>query len=487
LINNATYSAGAGATTVQGSYSNSGAAAVHHGNNNSFTITGSFSNTASAVFNANAGTITTSGNWTNTASFNPGTGAVTFAAATPQTLTGPTAFNNLLLSNGGSLSLNNNVTVGGILTLTSGNIITGSNLISLTNTSVQPVSSYSVASYIDGRLAISFSDAAGTSRVFPVGSGSIYRPVTIQQTTASSLPVATVEMINTPPSGTVPVTVIGISPTRYYKIDLTSGIMNSPLVTLSFNTNGVADETVAVPGNLRVARATASTGPWTDEGGAGVFSPAAPAGHATSGITSIANPTYFTLASVDNVLPIELKSFDATYKNDIVEIIWTTATEKNNAYFTVERSSNGLNYDSILSVKGAGDSKLILHYHEIDLNPLSGISYYRLRQTDYDGETKVSHVVRVENTGTKASSISVYPNPSATGEDVFVKMVNDHSTAAQLVICNVAGLVFYSGEVDLTVAINIRDLRLTYNLERGVYLVKIVTAGLVDIKKIIIK
>ena len=58
---------------------------------------------------------------------------------------------------------------------------------------------------------------------------------------------------------------------------------------------------------------------------------------------------------------------------------------------------------------------------------------------------------------------------------------------AQLVICNVAGLVFYSGEVDLAAAINIRDLRLTYKLERGVYLVKIVATGLVDVKKIIIK
>lgn len=487
LTNNATYSAGTGATTVGGSFSNSGAAAQHHGNNNSLTITGSFSNTASAVFNANTGTITTSGNWTNTASFNAGTGSVTFAAATPQTLTGATTFNNLLRSNGGSLSLNNNATVGGILTLMSGNIITGINLISLTNTSVQPVSLYSVASFIDGRLAVSYPDAAGTSRVFPVGSGTIYRPVTIQQTVASSLPVAAVEMINTPSSGTVPVTVIGISPTRYYKIDLTSGIMNSPLVTLSFNTNGLADETVAVPGNLRIARATASTGPWTDEGGAGVFSPAAPAGHATSGITSIANPTYFTLASVDNVLPIELKSFDATFKNDVVEIIWTTATEKNNAYFTVERSSNGLNYDSIFSVKGAGDSKMILNYNEIDWDPLPGVSYYRLRQTDYDGMTKVSHVVRVENTGPRISSISVYPNPSVNSEDVFVKMVNDQSSVAQLVICNVAGLIFYSGHIDLASPVNIRDLKLENSLEKGLYLVKIVAAGLVDVRKVIIQ
>ena len=486
LTNTATYSAGAGVTTVQGSYSNSGASAVHHGNNNSMAVTGNFSNTAGAVFNANTGSITLEGNWTNTASFNAGTGSVTFARATPQALTGATTFNHVLRTNGGSLTLNSNVTVAGTLTLQSGNIITGSNLISLINTSMQPVTSYSATSFIDGRLGISYADAAGTSRLFPVGSGGIYRPVTIQQTLASSLPVVTVEMVNTPPTGTVPATVIGISPTRYYAVGLTSGTMNGPLVTLSFNTNGVEDESVAVPGNLRIARATNPAGPWTDEGGAGVFSPAAPAGHATSGITSIVNPTFFTLASVDNVLPIMLKSFDATYKNDIVEINWTTATEKNNAYFTIERSANGWTYDSIFSVKGAGDSKTIRNYKEIDWDPLPGVSYYRLRQTDYDGQSTFSNVVRVENTGRKTSSVSVYPNPSMSGEDVFIKMVNDQSSLGQLMICNASGIIIYSGHVDFSYPINLRDLKFHYTLDKGIYLIKIIAAGLVDVKKIII-
>lgn len=486
LTNNAVYTAGSGATTVGGSYSNSGASAQHHANNNSLTITGNFSNTAGAAFNANTGSITTSGNWTNTASFNAATGSVTFAGAALQTSTGSTTFNNVIRSNGGSLSLNNNITVGGMLTLTSGKIITGSNLVSLTNTTVQPVSAYSATSFIDGRIGISYPNAIGASRVFPVGSGNIYRPVTIQQTSASSLPVVTVEMINTPPVGSYPITIEGISQARYYAINLTSGTMNSPLVTLSFNTNSPADEAIAVPGNAHIVRATNSAGPWTDEGGAGVFSPAAPAGHATSGITSIANPTYFALGLEDTVLPIMLKSFDAVYKNDIVELNWTTVTEKNNAYFTVERSSNGLTYDSILSVEGAGDSKTILNYSEIDWNPLPGVSYYRLRQTDYDGKTTLSRVVRIENTGTRTSSISVYPNPSANSEDIFIKMVNDQGPVGQLVICNVAGLIFYSGYVDLTSPVNIRNLRLNHNLERGVYLVKIVAPGLVDIKKIIV-
>jgi len=475
-----------GATTVGGSYLNSGASAQHNANNNSLVIAGNFSNTTGATFNANSGSIGTNGNWTNTASFNAGTGSITFASAASQSLSGTTTFNNLIRSNGGTLSLNNNIAVTGLLTLSNGKIVTGSNTVSLTNIATQPVSGHTTMNFIDGRLSISFPNGAGTSRVFPVGSGSIYRPVTIQQTSASSLPVVSVQMINTPPTGTVPVTVIGISPTRYYEIDLTSGTMNAPLVTLSFNTNGVADELVNVPGNLRIVRGTSPAGPWTDEGGAGVFSPASPAGYATSGITSIINPTYFTLGSVDNILPVLLKSFDAKYKNEIVELTWTTATEKNNAYFTVERSSNGLYYDSIFSVQGAGDSKVVLNYTEIDWNPLQGISYYRLRQTDYDRTTSLSNVVRVENTGRRPSMISVYPNPSVNTEDIFVRMINDHGTEGHLEICNVTGMVFYSGVVNLTMPLNIKDLPLNYRLEKGVYLVKIASTNFIGIQKIII-
>jgi hypothetical protein len=84
-------------------------------------------------------------------------------------------------------------------------------------------------------------------------------------------------------------------------------------------------------------------------------------------------------------LPVELLSFDAFCKNDIVNIIWQTASETNNDFFTVERTKDMQTWEQISVINGAGNSNSPLNYSAIDLYPYSGESYYRLLQTDFDG------------------------------------------------------------------------------------------------------
>ena len=490
LTNNATYTAGTGATTVRGAYLNSGASAIHHANANALTVTGNFTNSSGAVFNAGTGSLFAGANWINSATFNAGTGSVTFNRSSGQALTGVTTFYNLIRVNGGSLTLNNDINADGLLTLTSGNIITGSNTIQLTRISAPPVSGQSPSSFIDGGLSISYPNTAGTSRIFPVGKGSIYRPVTIQQTAASSSPVARTEMINTPPTGSYPVAVGVLSEARYYSVDLISGSMNSPTIELSFNTNGVADESIITPGNVHVMRATSSTGPWTDEGGSGVFSPASPAGYATSGVTSVATPTFFTLGYQNVVLPISLKSFDAALKNDFVEVSWITLSEHNNDFFTIERSADGIKFDSIGVVKGAGNSQSIISYGHTDTDPLSGTSYYRLKQTDYDKTDTYSEVKRIVNDKVKASELLVYPNPVEMGAPLFVKFNSDTSQdkkLAWLAITDITGRTLYYAATDLTSEIDVHSLPLTFRMEQGIYFVRVISRDFMDTKKVIVK
>src|SRR5262249_385521 len=146
---------GSGATTVGGSLTNSGASAVFNANANAITVNGNFTNSTSGTFNAGSSTITAGGNWNQSATFNAGTGSVTFAIASARTLTGATIFNNLSKTTGGTLTLNSNITVNSLLTMASGNIQTGSNAVSLTNTTTQPLSG-SASSFIDGRLTIAY-------------------------------------------------------------------------------------------------------------------------------------------------------------------------------------------------------------------------------------------------------------------------------------------------------------------------------------------
>lgn len=85
-------------------------------------------------------------------------------------------------------------------------------------------------------------------------------------------------------------------------------------------------------------------------------------------------------------LPIELMAFTAVpYTTNSVKTIWQTASEQNNNYFVIEKSSNGHDWKQVGIVNGAGNSNEILNYNLIDYSPYPGLSYYRLTQVDFDG------------------------------------------------------------------------------------------------------
>jgi uncharacterized repeat protein (TIGR01451 family) len=85
-------------------------------------------------------------------------------------------------------------------------------------------------------------------------------------------------------------------------------------------------------------------------------------------------------------LPIELLSFTPSIKPDRIELKWTTGTEINNDYFTLERSRDLYGWEVLGFVPGAGNSSVPLSYSFSDLRPLDGLAYYRLKQTDFDGK-----------------------------------------------------------------------------------------------------
>lgn len=122
---------------------------------------------------------------------------------------------------------------------------------------------------------------------------------------------------------------------------------------------------------------------------------------------------YITLGSMNSttLFPIELVDFSAKAADSRrVELNWQTQSETNNAYFTVERSQDAISWEKVTTVDGAGTSTTLLSYYTIDPNPYIGISYYRLKQTDYDGQYTYSNVesVRIE----KLADLVVYPNPT---------------------------------------------------------------------------
>lgn len=120
-------------------------------------------------------------------------------------------------------------------------------------------------------------------------------------------------------------------------------------------------------------------------------------------------------------LPISLLSFDATANQNQVNLSWATASEKNNDFFTIERTVDGIDFEEVGKVAGQGNSSLKNEYTFSDTRPKNGISYYRLKQTDYNGESEYFEVKSVNIQ--KGDFVSnVYPNPAVMNRTtVFVE------------------------------------------------------------------
>lgn len=109
-------------------------------------------------------------------------------------------------------------------------------------------------------------------------------------------------------------------------------------------------------------------------------------------------------------LPVELAFFGGHREGSNVKLSWSTASELNNDYFVVERSIDGSNWQAFDVIKGVGTSTSLTNYESIDSKPFDRISYYRLRQVDFDGSVNFSDIIAVDEA--VENSFEMFPNPS---------------------------------------------------------------------------
>lgn len=126
-------------------------------------------------------------------------------------------------------------------------------------------------------------------------------------------------------------------------------------------------------------------------------------------------PSFSGSCATSVVLPVELISFSSECLVGIVKLSWQTASEKNNDYFEVQKSKNGVDFIAIDQVNGNGNSSVVQNYSFEDVEPNNGATYYRLKQVDYNGEFSYSELVSVKCDEVNNNSVYVYPNP-ATNE-----------------------------------------------------------------------
>ncbi len=360
---------------------------------NALTVSGNVDINSSATLNCNNLNLTVGGNITNDGTFTAGTNTVTFSGAGAQQISGSTAtltLNNMHMNSAGDLTVatTGGVVVNGTLSFTSGKVILNSsdlviasgNAITGFNSTRYVVTNGTAAS--GGALRISNLTA---SRDFPIGA-----------TTTSYSPI--LSMVN---NGTA-----DQYSARVFSSVLTNGTSGAVMTANVVDRTWIINESVAGGSNFDmliqwsasdedatfdrtnsgVRFYDSGTGAWDIPAswGAATANPAPDYYAARGGSTKVGA---FSTHSNTTSLPVEMIDFHVQLNVvNQTDITWATASEINNNVFTVEHSTDNVTYTTLTTVKGAGNSNQVIQYAANDPNPAPGKNYYRIRQTDYNGQ-----------------------------------------------------------------------------------------------------
>lgn len=372
----------------------------------------------------------------------------------------PPTVRALTLTNPAGLSLTNALTTTTAATFTSGVLTTGANTLTLGSGATL---SEDADGYVTGTvLATRTLATAGSPEAFG-GLGLMLTP------SGSTLPGSTFvrRVTGTALRGTGGSTSI----TRYFDIQPTvnSGLNVALVLTARDDErNGIA------PANLRLFKSA-------DNGTSWLLQPAtygtAPANGLTTysaSLSGISDFSLWTLGDAAAPLPVTLVSFRALLQDGNRALLrWATASELHSAYFAVERSLDGRTFSEVGRVAAAGTSLLAHSYELRDPLPLTGLTYYRLRQVDVDKSVTYSPVVTLAPRTQPAVAISVYPNPrrGTAATSVSVQGLLNQSVTMQ--VRDMLGRTISSQQVTPATSQDTLPLPLPADLAAGVYSVSV--------------
>lgn len=146
-------------------------------------------------------------------------------------------------------------------------------------------------------------------------------------------------------------------------------------------------------------------------------------------------------------LPIELLAFTGKKTGNHVELNWTTATETNNDYFNVERSLDAIYFEKITTIKGAPNSLNKLNYSYTDSNLRNGLIYYRLKQTDFDGNFTYSKILALQTDENNFFQMSM-EQPFFNGSEIVTTIFNIKSPLLKSEIIDLMGVQTFAKTIN---------------------------------------
>ncbi len=361
----------------------------------------------------------------------------------------------LLMDKNADLTLNKPVRVGIIASFANGKINTDTTNRLTFNDNAVAVGGNN-ASYVSGPIAKIGNDVF----TFPLGKNNKYAPLSISAP-AVNTDAFTAEYFNanaqtagydTSMKG---LGIDHVSRNEYWICNRTAGTSNA-FVTLSWDTvrSGIINN---IP-DLRVARWDGTT--WQDQG-QGIINGTNDNGTIRTS-SAVSNFSPFTLASATtaNPLPITLLSFEVKKLENAAQLIWETESEMDLAYFEIERSADAINFEKINEVATTDKVNGVAHYELLDVQPMIGRNFYRLKMVDHDG--KFTHSETRSINFSKKIQATVYPNP--VNETIQISAENK---IVMLEIYDITGKL-----IDKKEGQNITQ----YNMaafEKGIYFIKL--------------
>lgn len=255
---------------------------------------------------------------------------------------------------------------------------------------------------------------------------------------------------------------------------------NVGTVTLEFNMSEVPGNDGLIPNDLNEVRLLVST---TNSFGSST-TPVPPSfvDNATQIVRfqhdfNSTSGFFFTLGSVNlnlTPLPVTLTEFKANCKGQSAELNWTTQSETNNAFFTVEKSTDARNFKPVETIEGHGTSTSTINYSWTDKAQTPGIAYYRLKQTDFDGAFEYHDVISINCR--EEFPFLIYPNP--TRDRVFIQHYNSSDSGLEIDVFNVLGEIVYRKEILDSGWINLPDAQ-------GIYFIRVKNEDKFYIEKVV--
>jgi hypothetical protein len=242
--------------------------------------------------------------------------------------------------------------------------------------------------------------------------------------------------------------------TSYIDVVTVTGFKNNVAVTNPTFTKLVSTTTIfSIAGNKATAAPTSGQGgsansSSTDQGGTVVVD------FGTTQLDSV-NIHYGNHTNADNdpgqqfillggvafqpasTLPLTLTSFNGIFKNNTVQLNWTTSLEENTDKFIVEKGTNGIDWQPLTTVKATGNSIITNEYNATDA-VAAAVNYYRLKMVDIDGRYTYSPTIQIRSNGAERAGIKLYPNPAAN--TTTLSITSDNKLAAHIKLYNQFGL-----------------------------------------------